>query len=76
MNKPKLMMKQGNEMRNPKGWHKKLKGEEEEKRRASQEVAEKAEEDARNEEEERKRKLDEELQKQEVDRLKLTQTET
>ena len=61
------------------GW---LHTEEEEKRRAAQEaakkaeeVAKKAEEAARNEEEEKKRKLDEELQKQEAERLKLTQTE-
>ena len=53
------------------GW---LQGEEEEKRRAAQEAAEKVEEDVRKEEEERKRKLDEELQKQEADRMKLTQT--
>ena len=54
------------------GW---LHTEEEEKRKAAQEAAEKAEEAAKKEEEEKKRKLDEELQKQEAERLKLTQTE-
>ena len=53
------------------GW---LHTEEEEKRKAAQEAAEKAEEAARKEEEEKKRNLDEELQKQEVERMKLTQT--
>ena len=53
-----------------------MKGEEEEKRRAAQEAARKAEEDARNEEEERKMKLDEELQKHEAERMKLTQIAT
>ena len=62
------------------GW---LHNEEEGKRKAAQEAAEKAqeatkeaEEASRKAAEEAKRKLDEELQKQEAERLKLTQTET
>ena len=62
------------------GW---LHTEEEEKRKAAQEAAEKAqeavkeaEEAARIAAEEAKRNLDEELQQQEAERVKLTQTET
>ena len=38
MNKPKLMKKQGNEMRNPKGWHKKLQGGCREKRKRKEKL--------------------------------------
>ena len=53
------------------GW---LKGEEEEKRRAAQEAARKVEEDAKSEDEEKKIKMDEELKKEEAERLNMIGT--
>ena len=41
MNKPKLMKKQGNEMRKPKGWPKKMQGGCKEKRKKKEELPKK-----------------------------------
>ena len=67
-------------MKKLRGYPKKLKewikGEEEDKIRATEEAYRKAEEAVKREEEERKRKLDEELKKQEAEKIKLTQIVT
>ena len=56
MNKPNLMNNQGNEMRKPKGWHKKLQGGYMEKKKKKEELHKRQLEKQRKTEEMKKKK--------------------